>query len=152
MRSSAKRLWSDQSGAIAAVYALALPALIAAGGIAFDYARLAAMDTELQNAADQAALAAATQLDGREGAIARARSAAQASFASAASEYVNETRVANDGEGRAITDLSFTFGLSTAQPVSFLVHPNGTARLVYLTAGGWVFFGGNQNAFQLSAE
>jgi len=38
--------------------------LIAAGGIAFDYARLAAMDTELQQAADQAALAAVTQLDG----------------------------------------------------------------------------------------
>lgn len=63
MRSSAKRLWKDQSGAIAAVYALALPALIAVGGIAFDYARMAALDTELQNAADQAALAAVTQLD-----------------------------------------------------------------------------------------
>ena len=48
-------------------------ALIAAGGIAFDYARLAAMDTELQDAADQAALAAASQLDRQTGACARGR-------------------------------------------------------------------------------
>ncbi|WP_344706842.1 pilus assembly protein TadG-related protein [Sphingomonas swuensis] len=48
---------------MAPIVALSLTGLIAVGGIAFDYARLAAMDTELQNAADQAALAAATQLD-----------------------------------------------------------------------------------------
>ena len=50
--------------AVAPTVALSLFALIGAGGIAFDYARLATMDTELQNAADQAALAAASQLDG----------------------------------------------------------------------------------------
>jgi Flp pilus assembly protein TadG len=37
--------------------------LIAAGGVAFDYSRLASMDTELQYAADQTAIAAVTQLD-----------------------------------------------------------------------------------------
>jgi Flp pilus assembly protein TadG len=90
MRSSAKHLWSDQSGAIAAVYALALPALIAVGGIAFDYARLAAMDSELQNAADQAALAAVTQLDGSVGACSRAS-------ATAVSLVTNNSLFANDG-------------------------------------------------------
>lgn len=89
MRSSAKRLWSDQSGAIAAVYALALPVLIAAGGIAFDYARMAALDTELQNAADQAALAAATQLDGTATACTRAVAAARTLI-------TNNTLFAND--------------------------------------------------------
>ncbi|MBL0925051.1 MAG: hypothetical protein IBJ12_11375 [Sphingomonadaceae bacterium] len=89
MRSSAKHLWSDQSGAIAAVYALALPALIVCGGIAFDYARLAAMDTELQNAADQAALAAATQLDQGATACARA-SAAGFSLVSNTPLFTNE--------------------------------------------------------------
>jgi Flp pilus assembly protein TadG len=103
------RLAADRQGSVSPLYAIALLALIAIAGIGLDYGRLAAMQSELQNAADQAALAAATQLDGREGAIARARSAAQASFASAASEYVNETRIANDDEGRAITDLTFTF-------------------------------------------
>ncbi len=62
-RSVLRRLWKNTSGAVAPTIALSLVALIAAGGIAFDYARLAAMDTELQQAADQAALAAATQLD-----------------------------------------------------------------------------------------
>jgi Flp pilus assembly protein TadG len=76
MRSPAKSFWRNESGAIAAIYALALPVLIAAGGIAFDYARLAAMDSELQNAADQAALAAATQLDQQIGSCSRASAAA----------------------------------------------------------------------------
>ena len=60
-------LFRSTSGAIAPTVALSLFALIATGGIAFDYARVASMDTELQQAADQAALAAATQLDGEDG-------------------------------------------------------------------------------------
>ena len=92
MRSSAKRLWSNQSGAIAAVYALALPALIAVGGIAFDYARLVAMDSELQNAADQSALAAVTQLDQQLGACSRASG-------TAVSLVSNNTLFANEAGG-----------------------------------------------------
>lgn len=91
MRSSAKHLWSDQSGAIAAVYALALPALIAVGGIAFDYARMASLDTELQQAADQAALAAVTQLDQTSTACSRAVAAARTLI-------TNKTLFANDGD------------------------------------------------------
>lgn len=102
MRSLAKRLWSDQSGAIATVYALALPALIAAGGIAFDYARLASMDTELQNAADQAALAAVTQLDGQAGAISRATNAASTLVS-------NNTVFSNDGDGPGVSIATVTF-------------------------------------------
>ncbi|QUL39298.1 pilus assembly protein [Erythrobacter sp. JK5] len=70
------RFWRDESGAVAATYALSLFGLIAVAGVGFDYARLAGMDSELQNAADQAALAAATQLDGETGACARASAAA----------------------------------------------------------------------------
>ena len=58
-----RQLGGHEGGAVAPIVALSLFGLIAAGGLAFDYARLAAMDTELQTAADQAALAAATQLD-----------------------------------------------------------------------------------------
>ncbi|MBY6015520.1 pilus assembly protein [Qipengyuania gaetbuli] len=71
-----RRFHKDQSGAVAATYALALIPLIAMAGLGFDYARMAGMDSELQNGADQAALAAATQLDGRVGACARAGNAA----------------------------------------------------------------------------
>src|SRR6185503_18824901 len=57
------QLIRSQDAAVAPTVAISLFGLIAVGGIAFDYARLAAMDSELQAAADQAALAAATQLD-----------------------------------------------------------------------------------------
>ena len=76
MRSFAKRLIRESSGNVAPTVALSLFALLGAGGIAFDYARMASMDTELQNAADQAALAAASQLDGQTGACVRAAAAA----------------------------------------------------------------------------
>ena len=95
MWSSARTLLRNTDGAVAPTIALSLVGLIAAGGIAFDYARLAALDSELQNAADQAALAAATQLDGKTGATTRAIAAAQSLLA-------NQTRFANDGSGVAI--------------------------------------------------
>ena len=89
MLEPASRLVSDTKGAVTATVALSLFALIAAGGIAFDYARLATLDTELQSAADQAALAAASQLDQDPGACARAAAAA-------ANLIQNRTLMAND--------------------------------------------------------
>jgi Flp pilus assembly protein TadG len=71
------RFLRNERAAVAPTVALALFGLIAIGGVAFDYARLASMDTELQQAADQAALAAATQLDRSAGARARATAAIQ---------------------------------------------------------------------------
>ena len=71
-----KRYLGEESGAVAATYALALIPLVAFAGVAFDYARVMGMDSELQNGADQAALAAASQLDGQAGACERAANAA----------------------------------------------------------------------------
>ena len=88
-------IWGDNSAAVAPTVALSLVALIGAGGIAFDYARMASMDTELQTAADQAALAAAAQLDGEPNACARAASAA-------ANMVSNPTLLANDSGGLAV--------------------------------------------------
>ena len=98
MRRSGWSLSRNNDGTVAPTIALSLVGLVAAGGIAFDYARLASMDTELQTAADQAALAAASQLDGSTGACARAANAAR-------SMVMNETRMANDGNasGRQVT-------------------------------------------------
>ena len=84
-----------ERGAVGPMIALSLFALIGAGGIAFDYARMASMDTELQGAADQAALAAASQLDGQPGACARAAAAASGMVA-------NRTLMANDAGGAAV--------------------------------------------------
>lgn len=96
MIGSIRRLLNNSSGAVAPTVALSLFGLIAAGGIAFDYARMAGMDTELQSAADQAALAAASQLDGNTGACARAAAAA-------ANMLSNKTLFANDSKGTAVS-------------------------------------------------
>ncbi len=103
------RFLKDEGAAIAPMYAVALLGLIGIAGVGWDYGRLMAMDSELQNAADQAALAAATQLDGRDGAMVRARAAANDYLANANSQWVNRTRMANDGDGQAISSLSFRF-------------------------------------------
>src|SRR3954451_16764075 len=96
MRLRAESLWRHDGGAVAPTVALSLVGLIAVRGIAFDYAHMAALDTELQQAADQAALAAATQLDGQAGAFARATAAAQALI-------TNRTYLANNGTSSAVT-------------------------------------------------
>jgi Flp pilus assembly protein TadG len=95
MSRAIRRLLKSSSGAVAPTVALSLFGLIAAGGIAFDYARMAGMDTELQSGADQAALAAASQLDGNTDACARAAAAA-------ATMLSNKTLFANDSQGTAI--------------------------------------------------
>ena len=110
-RSFLSRITKDQRGAIGPLYAVGILAFVAISAVGFDYGRLMALDTELQNAADQAALAAATQLDGGDDAITRARDAANNTFADAtgASPFTNQTRFANDGAGRPITSLSYKF-------------------------------------------
>ncbi len=92
----ARSFLRDVSGATAALYALALFVLVGISGVAFDYARLAGMHSELQNAADQAALAGASQLDGNTGTCSRAANAVVSLLA-------NETLLANDGAGKGIT-------------------------------------------------
>ena len=95
MKRLMRRLASDSRGAVAPTVALSLVALLATGGIAFDYARLATMDSELQNAADQAALAGASQLDGQSGSLSRAAAAARSLLA-------NQTLLGNDTCGVAV--------------------------------------------------
>ena len=109
-----RALLQSSTGNVAPTVALSLVALIATGGIAFDYARLAAMDTELQSAADQAALAAAGQLDGNTGACARAAAAAAGLLA-------NQTRFANETSSRAVTVTNDAACVNTgpADPVQF---------------------------------
>lgn len=102
----ASRLIRNQSGAAAATVALSLFGLVMAGGLAIDYARMMALDSELQNAADQAALAAATQLDGKPGACTRAIAAARLLI-------TNQTHFANDGNASGLN-----VGVATASGCS----------------------------------
>jgi hypothetical protein len=112
MGRSLLRLLEDGNGAVVPTVALSLAALTAIGGIAFDYARVASMDTEVQSAADQAALAAASQLDGQSGACARAAAAAS-SLLSNKTLFANESGsnravvVTNEGDCDATGDIRF---------------------------------------------
>src|SRR6476469_3373809 len=89
-------LWRNESGEVAATYSIALMGLIVIAGVGYEYTRMAAVDSELQNAADQAALAAATQLDREDGACERASNAAVGLLS-------NLTMLSNDGGGNPIT-------------------------------------------------
>jgi Flp pilus assembly protein TadG len=99
---SISRLLRSTAGAVAPTVALSLFGLIAAGGIAFDYAQMAGLDTELQQAADQAALAAATQLDGGLNARARATAAARQIVS-------NAGLFANNGQDRNLDVATVAF-------------------------------------------
>ncbi len=101
MGRSVRDFYKDTKGAVAATVALSLVALIGVGGIAFDYARLAGLDTELQGAADQAALAAASQLDRQSDAITRADKSIQ-SATNTDRLAANFTRFANDSKGSTV--------------------------------------------------
>lgn len=125
------RFLRDESGAVAATYALALTGLVVIAGVGFDYGRLATMDSELQNGADQAALAGATQLDGKGGACARAAAAA-------VSLVTNTTVVANSANTITITNEA---GCDAVGTVRFWQNKAGTtaatndgnARFIELT-------------------
>lgn len=134
MRRTLQQLWKRTDGAVAPTVALSLVGLIAAGGIAFDYARMASMQTELHNAADQAALAAATQLDGKTDAIKRAKAAAE-------SLITNKTLFANDSDanGRNVGSLTFTFYTGYDQATDAFgaeTTADSTAKVVRVEVGG----------------
>lgn len=98
-RDSLKR---NESAAIAPIFAIGLFALVGVAGVAFDYTRMMALHSELQNAADQAALAGASQLDGK--AASATLPGACARSANAVRQFVtNGTRFAKDGTSSTIT-------------------------------------------------
>lgn len=103
------RFVREDRGAIAPLVAVALGGLLAVGAVAWDLSRGFALRAELEAAADAAALAGATQLDGTTGAVGRATSAAQGSLVQ------NAQRLGNTGESNvavAGADISFLQDLS----------------------------------------
>src|SRR4029079_4759512 len=132
----ARNLWRRDRAAVAPLTAMSLCALIAVGEVAFDVAQRAWMDTELQQAADQAALAAATQLDGKANSITRAQAAAQ-------SMITNVTKFADVGGGSTVGGMTFTFYASydqTNDTYGTVVTPgaagaDASAKVVKVTLG-----------------
>lgn len=127
-----RRLKKDESAAVAATVALSLFGLIAVGGIAFDYARMATLDTELQNAADQAALAGVTQLDGSDDAIDNAITAARGLV-------TNITKLSNDGEVAAV-DIPALDVIFYTEAGDITSDPAVAARIQVSVAPREVFF------------
>jgi hypothetical protein len=86
----------QQRGAILIMVAIAAVVIIGIGALALDLGRLFVQKTELQNAADAAALAAAVELDGASDAQTRAKAAARqllndrGIFVSAAGDFTAE--------------------------------------------------------------
>lgn len=75
-RRDIKTLARDDQGAILVFFAIALGVILGLVALSFDIGERAATQTELQSFADQVALAAAGELDGRSDAITRAAAAA----------------------------------------------------------------------------
>jgi putative Flp pilus-assembly TadE/G-like protein len=70
------RLARDERGVITVMTVIATVLFVAIGGLAIDLGRMYSLHSQLQSYADHVALAAAAELDGQDGAIARARRAA----------------------------------------------------------------------------
>lgn len=136
-----ERLRFAKDGAVAPTVALTAFALVAIGGIAFDYSRLAALDTELQNAADQAALAAASQLDGKAAVAGGAAGAMTRATAAANTLVSNFTRMANEGGSAtpaiAIASVNFFQDKGKKIPVvAGSANADANAHFVEVTVAG----------------
>jgi Flp pilus assembly protein TadG len=102
-------LWQDRAGAVAIYTAFAGSLLIGSAVLAVDYGRMAVLRTQMQNAADAAALAAAAQLDHQANARARAEDVARSAA----------TQTASVGLGTValeVADVAF-FSAMTPAPV-----------------------------------
>ena len=72
-----RHLFRDDRGGVAVFGAMTALTAIGAGAIAIDVGRMAVLRSQMQNTADARAMAAAVQLDGRDGAQNRAKTVAQ---------------------------------------------------------------------------
>lgn len=99
------RGWIGDESAGVAVYSAFLAALaVGAGALAVDIGRLAVLRTQMQDAADAAALTGAVQLDGRDGARERARDAATNALG-------NRSALAASAPGLAVSEVTFLSAL-----------------------------------------
>ncbi len=76
-----RSLWRDRRGAVAIYVAISMPMLLGIGALSIDLGRLMSVNTELQSAADAAAMAGARELDQFPGSRDRARAVAAGAVA-----------------------------------------------------------------------
>ncbi len=131
-----RRLATDDRGAVLVLVTLTLPVILGFAAIVIDLGRLAAQQTELQSFADHVALAAAGELDGEPGAIARAQLAATAVITTDVQTFAQGTRAL-----AADADIAFRFLSSLPAnddlPITaaFVTAADADARFVEATVG-----------------
>lgn len=99
----ARRFWRAREGAVAVYVSVVSVVMIGFGALVVDAGRVYTLQTELQNAADAAALAGAAELDRTPTSIIRARAAAKTAFVS------NVQTFGSGGENVAIQDSNIRF-------------------------------------------
>ncbi len=126
----AKRLRRDTEGAVLVYVTLGMAVFIAMVGFAIDVARIQSLHSDMQDGADAAALAAASQLDGTPGSRARATAAAQnAAFVS------NSRGSGSNDPGVAISSVRFfpTLPASDDSPLGAEASSDREAEFVEVT-------------------
>ncbi len=141
-------LWKDRRGSVAIYTAVVGTMMIGSAVLAIDYGRLTVLRTQMQNAADAAALAGAAQLDAQANAINRAidvaQGAAQQPNGIAGALAVSSVQVLQRLPGTAATtDQNAVFVQVTMepenanilfQPILDLLSSAGSPETITLTA------------------
>jgi len=114
LKQTATAFKRDESGAIMVFFAISLVVLLGLVAISFDMGRINITQTELQSYADNVALAAAGELDGKADSITRATAAA--------ASMISDRQTFGEGDNTlsGVTDYTLTF-LSTL-PASDAEH------------------------------
>jgi Flp pilus assembly protein TadG len=95
-----RRFFGDDRGGVAVFGAMTALTAIGAGAIAIDVGRMTVLRSQMQNTADARAMAAAVQLDGRDGAQDRAKTVAQDVTAASSS-------IPSDGSDLKVASVNF---------------------------------------------
>jgi len=88
---------TSERGAVTVYFGILTALLIGFAGLAIDLSRLGTLQTQLQNAADQAALAGAAELDGKDDSVVRAARAVFGEAGVEAQLTVNSENIAGQG-------------------------------------------------------
>lgn len=120
-----RKLRDDTRGVLAIYVVLVLTLFLATGVLAIDFGRLAVLRTQMQNAADSAALAAASRLTGVPG--------AQANATTAANAFVATSSLPTGTGTLSIATLSFFSSYDTATATGVTASEDATAVIAQIT-------------------
>ena len=150
-----KSVWQDDQGAILILWAVIMTVILGLIALAFDFGQKASTQSELQSFADQVALAAAGELDGKSDAITRATNAAN-NLIIDQQTFATGTRALSGSSDFTLTffdrlpssdTASAAAGATTTPASAIFVQARVTPRTVPFTfTGAFDVFAGTQTA------